>query len=392
MNLKDAKFAIVHDWFLKNSIGGAEKVTFLIDKLLIKNYSQPDLFALVSNLEDSENNYFPKRKIQTSLIESLPFGKAKVQHYLPILPFAIEQVNLNNYDIVISSSHSFAKGVITSPEQLHISYIHTPMRYAWDQMNIYLKQSKLSNFGLEMPIRYALHKLRQWDFSSSQRNDYLISNSKFTAKRIKKYWGLDSEVIHPPVDVKRFKFNKNRENFYLSVNRLVPNKRIDLLIKAFNKLNLPLIVIGEGPERSKLEKMAKSNIKFLKKTPNSLVENYMSRCRAFVYAGLEDFGIAPIEAMASGAPVIAYGKGGILDTVNCLHSTNKKKLSNGLLFKKQTSSDIRDTINWFEDKKVWKQFDPQELNNYSKKFSPEIFESKLDFFINKVWQEFTLNS
>ena len=392
MNLKDAKFAIVHDWFLKNSMGGAEKVTFSIDKLLIKNYSQPDLFALVSNIEDSEKNLFPKRKIQKSIIESLPFGKTKVQHYLPLLPFAIEQVNLKNYDIVISSSHAFAKGVITSPEQLHISYIHTPMRYAWDQMNIYLKQSKLSNFGLEIPIRYALHKLRQWDFYSSQRNDYLIANSKFTAKRIKKYWGLDSEVIHPPVDIGRFNFNKKRENFYLSVNRLVPNKRIDLLIKAFNKLNFPLIVIGDGPERAKLEKMAKSNIKFFKKTPNYIVENYMSRCRAFVYAGLEDFGIAPIEAMASGAPVIGYGKGGILDTVNCFHSTNKKKFSNGILFKKQTSSDIIDTINWFEDKKVWKKFDPQELNNYSRKFSPEIFESKLDFFINKIWQEFTIDS
>ena len=392
MNLEDAKFAIVHDWFLKNSMGGAEKVTFLIDKLLIKNYSKPDLYALVSNIEDSEKNLFPKRKIQTSFIKSLPFGKTKVRNYLSLLPFAIEQINLNNYDLVISSSHAFAKGVITSPEQLHISYVHTPMRYAWDQMNIYLKQSKLSNFGLEIPIRYTLYKLRQWDFSSSQRVDYLISNSKFTAKRIKKYWGLDSEVIHPPVDIGRFNFNKKRENFYLSVNRLVPNKRIDLLVKSFNKLDLPLIIIGDGPERSKLEKMANSNIKFLKKAPNSEVETYMSRCRAFVYAGLEDFGIAPIEAMASGAPVIAYGKGGILDTVNCFHCNNNKMLSNGLLFKKQTTSDIVDTINWFEDKKVWKQFDPQALNNYSKKFSNEIFESKFDFFLNKVWQEFKKKS
>ena len=315
-----------------------------------------------------------------------------MQNYLPLLPFAIEQIDVSQYDLVVSSSHAFAKGIITSPEQIHISYIHTPMRYAWDQMNTYLEQSKLSNFGFKIPIRYALYKLRQWDYLSSQRVDYLISNSNFTAKRIRKYWGLTSEVIHPPVDIERFNFKNTREDFYLSVNRLVPNKRIDLLINSFNKLNLPLVVIGDGPERSKLEKMANSNIKFLKQVSNMEVENYMSRCRAFVYAGLEDFGIAPIEAMASGAPVIGYGKGGILDTVICFNESNKKDFSNGILFKNQTISDMVDTIDWFEDKKVWKEFDPQDLNNYSERFSPEIFKTKFDFFINKVWQEFKIKS
>ena len=390
MNLVDAKIAIVHDWFLKNSMGGAEKVTFFIDKLLNKNYSQPDLFSLVSNIEDSKKNIFQNRKIKNSIIEFFPFGKTNVQNYLPLLPFAIEQLDVSEYDLVISSSHAFAKGIITSPEQLHISYIHTPMRYAWDQMNTYLKQSQLSNFGLEIPIRYSLQKLRQWDFLSSQRVDYLISNSNFTAKRIRKYWGLNSEVIHPPVDIERFNFKNKREDFYLSVNRLVPNKRVDLLISSFNKLNLPLIVIGDGPERSKLEKVAKSNIKFLKKVSNFEVENYMSRCRAFVYAGLEDFGIAPIEAMAAGAPVIGYGKGGILDTVICFNNSNKKDFSNGILFKNQTLSNIVDTISWFEDKKIWKKFKPEDLNNYSKRFSQEIFETKFDFFINKVWEQFKI--
>ena len=390
MNLVDAKIAIVHDWFLKNSMGGAEKVTFFIDKLLNKNYSQPDLFSLVSNIEDAKKNIFQNRKIKNSIIEFFPFGKTNVQNYLPLLPFAIEQLDVSEYDLVISSSHAFAKGIITSPEQLHISYIHTPMRYAWDQMNTYLKQSQLSNFGLEIPIRYSLQKLRQWDFLSSQRVDYLISNSNFTAKRIRKYWGLNSEVIHPPVDIERFNFKNKREDFYLSVNRLVPNKRVDLLISSFNKLNLPLIVIGDGPERSKLEKVAKSNIKFLKKVSNFEVENYMSRCRAFVYAGLEDFGIAPIEAMAAGAPVIGYGKGGILDTVICFNNSNKKDFSNGILFKNQTLSNIVDTISWFEDKKIWKKFKPEDLNNYSKRFSQEIFEKKFDFFINKVWEQFKI--
>ena len=234
-----------------------------------------------------------------------------------------------------------------------------------------------------------LYKLREWDFYSSQRIDYIIANSNFTAKRIKKYWRLESDVIHPPVDIKRFKYKESRGNYYMSVNRLVPNKRIDLLIEAFNKLNLPLIIIGDGPERLKLQKMSNSNIKFLRKISDKEVENYMSKCKAFVYAGIEDFGIAPVEAMASGAPVIAFGKGGILDTVNCLTQENKGKVPNGLLFKKQTSQDIIDTISWFEDKKLWHKFNPELLNQYSQNFSIENFVKKFDFSINKAWEIFT---
>ena len=262
------------------------------------------------------------------------------------------------------------------------------MRYAWDLMNTYLRQSILSRCGFSLPIRYILYKLRKWDFISSHRIDYLISNSNFTAKRIKKYWGRNSEIIHPPVAIERFKYNKTRSDFYLSVNRLVPNKRVDLLIHSFNKLGFPLIIIGEGPERSKLEKIANPNIRFLKKVSNLDVINYMSRCRAFVYAGIEDFGIAPVEAMASGAPVIAFGKGGVLDTVNCLTSYKKNETPNGLLFKKQSSADIYDTINWFEDKKIWKKFPPENLNNYSRIFNSKNFTTKIDHFINKVGEEF----
>ena len=265
------------------------------------------------------------------------------------------------------------------------------MRHAWDQMHTYLEKSILSKLGFEFPIRYMLYKLRQWDFSSSQRVDHLISNSNYTAKRIKKYWGLDSEVINPPVDIKRFKYNKARGDFYLSVNRLVPNKRIDLLISAFNKLGLPLIIIGNGPEKLKLERLANSNITFLHQKSDSDVEDFMSRCRAFVYAGLEDFGIAPVEAFASGAPVIAFGKGGILDTVNCLNNPDKEKVSNGLLFKKQSSEDIYDTVSWFEDKKIWKEFNSEALNDYSKKFSHEKFITKFNSSINKAWESFQKN-
>ena len=388
MNIKDSNIAIVHDWFVEKSFGGSEKVTFILNDLLNERYSTPDIFSLTSNIKSSKKKSFNGRKIKTSFVQSLPFGKTNVQRYLPILPYAIEQFDLRAYDLIISSSHAIAKGVITSPEQLHISYVHTPMRYAWDQMNTYLEKSILSKFGFEIPIRFMLYKLRAWDFYSSQRLDHIIANSNFTSKRIKKYWGLESDVINPPVDIKRFNYNNPRENFYISLNRLVPNKRIDLLIKAFNKLNLPLIIIGDGPERFKLQNISKPNIKFLKKISDKEVENYMSRCRAFVYAGIEDFGIAPVEAMASGAPVIAYGKGGILDTVNCYKKQDKEKVSTGLLFNNQTSEDIIDTISWFEDKKLWKNFNPEMLNEYSQNFSIENFTSKFDLIINKAWEKF----
>ena len=388
MNIKDSNIAIVHDWFLKKSFGGSEKVTLTLNNLLKESYSTPDIFSLTSNIQNSKINTFFKSKIQTSFIQSLPFGKTNVQNYLPFLPYAIEQLDLRKYDLIISSSHAFAKGILTSPDQLHISYVHTPMRYAWDQMHTYLEKSTLSKLGFEFPIRLMLYKLREWDFYSSQKLDYIISNSNFTSKRIKKYWGLDSEVIHPPVDIKRFKYKNSRGEFYVSLNRLVPNKRVDLLIKAFNKLNLPLIIIGDGPERMKLEKISNSNIKFLRKISDREVEEYMSSCKAFVYAGIEDFGIAPVEAMASGAPVIAYGKGGILDTVNCVNEINTEKVKNGLLFKKQTSQDIFDTISWFEDKKLWKKFKPENLHEYAQNFSIEKFITKIDFSINKAWEIF----
>ena len=388
MNIKDSNIAIVHDWFVEKSFGGSEKVTFILNDLLNERYSTPDIFSLTSNIKSLKRKCYQGSKIKTSFIQSLPFGKTNVQSYLPILPYAIEQFDLRAYDLIISSSHAIAKGVITSPEQLHISYVHTPMRYAWDQMNTYLEKSILSKFGFEIPIRFMLYKLRAWDFYSSQRLDHIIANSNFTSKRIKKYWGLESDVINPPVDTKRFKYKNPREEYYMSVNRLVPNKRIDLLIKAFNKLNLPLIIIGDGPERLKLQNMSNSNIKFIKKISDKEVENYMSRCRAFVYAGIEDFGIAPVEAMASGAPVIAYGKGGILDTVNCYKKQDKEKVSTGLLFKNQTSEDIIDTISWFEDKKLWKNFNPEMLNEYSQNFSIENFTRKFDLLINKAWEKF----
>ncbi len=391
MKSENLQIALVHDWYLSKSISGAEKVTFLLDKNLSQNFSEPDLFALVENISKSNKELFNGRKINTSIIQELPFGRDNIQKYLPLIPFAIEQFDLSKYNLILSSSHIAAKGILSSPDQLHISYIHTPMRYAWDQMNTYLESSSLKKFGLELPLRYLLFKLRSWDYISGSRPDHLIANSSFTARRIKKYWGLNSEIIFPPVEIKRFDYKQPRDSFYLTVNRLVPNKNIDILVKAFNKLDFPLIIVGDGPEKEKLKKIADKNITFLGKTTNNSIEKLMSQCRAFVHSGVEDFGIAPVEAIASGAPVIGLAKGGLLDSVNCLKNSSNNLVPTGILFNKQDPSYIVDTIRWFEDKKVWKNFNAEEMNAFSRKFNPENFNKKINEFIQKSWENFSKN-
>ena len=386
MLLREKKnIALIHDWFSGEFTGGAEKVFKEIEDLIIENNLNYEIFCLVNHL--NKNHKFNKGKIiNTSLIQNLPFSKNHFRKYLPIFPLAIEQFDLRDHDLIISSSHAVAKGVITSPNQLHISYIHSPMRYAWDQMNTYLKNSSYGKLGINLLTRIILKNLREWDYLSSVRIDKIICNSNFTAKRVKKYWGRDSKVIHPPVDTNRFFPKKSRDNYYLSVSRLVPNKRIDLLVKAFNKLDLPLIIIGNGPEKKELMKIAKKNIKFLGYQSDQEIKTYMEECRAFVYAGVEDFGIAPVEAMAAGAPIIASGEAGILDTVKCIKSN--AKLPTGLLYNARSEMDLKECISYFEDKKLWLEFSSEDINSWAQNFSISNFNNKFSNFIDKSLSEF----
>ena len=386
MRLKDElNIALIHDWFSGEFKGGAEKVFKEIEDIVIENNLNYEIFSLVNHLKKN-NNFNKDKMINTSLIQKLPFSEKHFHKYLPLFPLAIEQFDLRNFDLVISSSHAVAKGVITSPDQLHISYIHSPMRYAWDQMNTYLKNSSYGKLGINLLLRIILQNLREWDYLSSVRIDKIICNSNFTAKRVKKYWGRDSTVIHPPVDTNRFFPKKSRHNYYLSVSRLVPNKRIDLLVKAFNQLNLPLIIIGSGPEKKELMKIAKKNIKFLGYQSDQNIKTYMEECRAFVYAGTEDFGIAPVEAMAAGAPIIALKKAGIIDTVNCINSKNK--IPTGIFFDNQNDEELRDCINFFEEKKLWLKFSSEDINLWAQKFSIENFKNKFLNLIDKSLAEF----
>ena len=377
------RIALVHEWFSPRASGGAELVVEAIDGLLAGLQRSVQLAALIDAESARAHSWLSGRSVLTSPIQHLPFGRSHVQHFLPLLPLAIEQIDLGAAELVISSSHLVAKGVLTAPDQLHVSYVHTPVRYAWDQMHAYLRRSSLARSGLGPLIRWQLHALRQWDQLSAQRVDHLIANSRFTARRIQQYWRREAEVIHPPVDVERFCWDAPRDDIYLSVGRLVPYKRVDLVIEACNRLGLPLVVIGDGPERSSLEALAGPTVRLLGRQPQHEVEAWMARCRAFVYAGLEDFGIAPVEAMAAGAPVIGFGQGGLLDTVRC--AAGPAQEPTGLLFPEQTVASLQEALQWFEQQKLWTQIRPEFCRNWAERFRPEAFSARFEVALRQAW-------
>jgi len=377
------RIALVHEWFTPRSTGGSELVVEAVDGLLHRLDRRPQLAALVDGESSRPGGWLSGRSIRTSPIQQFPWGISHVQHYLPLLPLAIEQIDLGDAELVISSSHLVAKGVLTAPDQLHLSYVHTPVRYAWDQMNAYLRRSALARRGFGPLIRWQLHALRQWDQLSAQRVDHLVANSRFTARRISKFWGRKADVLHPPVAVDRFRWDGERDDIYLCLCRLVPYKRVDLVVEAFNRLGLPLLVVGDGPERSRLEALAGPNVTLLGRQSQQQVEALMSRCRAFVYAGLEDFGIAPVEAMAAGAPVIGLGRGGLLDTVRCAASGLKDPT--GVLFRDQSAMSIVEAVSWFEANQLWRQLDAAVIRQWAARFRPEAFAARFEATLRRAW-------
>ena len=378
------RIALVHEWFSPRSVGGAEQVVEAVDALLRNLGREPQLAALIDAESSRVGSWLHGRSVLTSPIQALPWGRTHVQQYLPLLPFAIEQIDLTAAELVISSSHLVAKGVLTAPDQLHISYVHTPVRYAWDQMHAYLQRSALARAGLGPLIRMQLHALRQWDQLSAQRVDHLVANSRFTARRIRQYWGREASVIHPPVEVQRFRWNDEREDFYLCLCRLVPYKRVDLVVEAFNRLGLPLLVVGDGPERARLEGLAGPTVTLLGRQSEQQVEQLMARCRAFVYAGLEDFGIAPVEAMAAGAPVIGLGRGGLLDTVRCAAVGLPEPT--GVLFPEQSVGSLTQAVEWFEQERIWRSLDAASIRQWAERFRPEAFAARFESALRTAWR------
>lgn len=376
--------ALVHEWFTPRSVGGAELVVQELDALL----EQPQLLALVDGESQRAHSWLHGRSIHTSCIQGLPWGVSHVQQYLPLLPLAIEQLDLSPYPLVVSSSHLVAKGVLTGPDQCHLSYVHTPVRYAWDQMHAYLRHSALARRGLAPLIRWQLHRLRQWDRLSGARPDALVANSRFTAARIRRYWGRSAQVVHPPVAVERFRWDQCRDDVYLCVCRLVPYKRVDLVVEAFNRTGLPLVVIGDGPERRRLQDLAGPSVQLLGRRSAEEVTAWMGRCRAYVYAGLEDFGIAPVEAMAAGAPVIALGQGGLLDTVRCLNSGCSQPT--GLLFPQQSCASLVAALEQFEQQRLWRQLPAEGQRLWAEQFAPARFRARMARCLEEAWQRHQL--
>ena len=362
------KVAIVHEWFV--NYAGSEKVV----EEILKVFPQADLFALVDFLADDERGFLGGRRAHTSFIQRLPKARSAFRNYLPLMPLAVEQFDLSAYDLVISSNHAVAKGVITGPDQVHVSYVHTPIRYAWDLQHQYLRESGLQK-GLKAWIaRLSLHYLRLWDSRTAHGVDAFLANSKYIARRIRKTYGRDSKVVYPPVDVARFAMRRDKENFYLAASRMVPYKRMPMIVEAFAAMpKRQLVVIGDGPELQRVKALAReaNNVTILGYQPTEVLADYMARARAFVFAAEEDFGITPVEVQACGTPVIAYGAGGALETV--ISSADPKKRT-GLFFHKQTAEAVRNAVCEFE---AAGEFRPEVCRANAEQFSVEIFRQEL---------------
>ncbi len=362
----EPKIAIVADWL--TNYGGAENVVSAMYEAFPKAKIYTTLFNK-SKMKDLSNI-----DIKTSYLQKLPFAKRYHRPFIFQMPHAIETLDLSDYDIVLSSSHSIAKGVITKVETLHICYCHTPMRYCWDDWQNYINQWNIPKFAKNIIFK-KIHKLRIWDRVAADRVDYYLANSRCVSKRIKKYYKRDSKVIAPPVDITKYKPIKNpSEDYFLSAGRLVPFKKFDLIVKAFNDLGTKLKIAGTGPELSNLKKLAKKNVEVLGFVSDKELEKLYQNCKAFIFAHTEDAGITPLESMSCGRPVIAYRKGGAKETV--------KENVTGVFFDNQNIDALKNVIKNFDSKK----FNSEEIENYSKKYSREEFIKKLQSVVYEEWE------
>jgi len=366
------KIALIHDWLV--NFGGAEQVLLSFHRL----WTEAPIYTLLYD-EEKMNRYFPGAEIRTSFLQKFPksFWRRK-EFFLPFLPTVPETFDLRDFDLVISSSNSFAKGIITKPRTIHISYCHAPMRFVWDWYHNYLKERKIGKLKkiFVLPI---LHYFRMWDKVSVDRVNYFIANSKTTAEKIKKYYSRDSKVIYPPVDINKSevrspKSEVKEKSFFLIVSRLSSYKRIDLAVQAFNKLNLPLIIIGEGRQKKNLQKMARGNIKFFGFQPEEKLQQYYQNCRAFVFSGEDDFGITACEAMSFGKPVLALRKGGLTETM--IESVT------GEFFDEPAPELLADGVRRLM--KNEKNYQPDKIKKQVEKFSRERFEREIKEYINGI--------
>ncbi len=361
------KVALLHDYL--NQAGGAERVLLALAEL----FPDAPIYTLIHDKKRLTG--FANKDIRTTFLQKIPFSGSKIRWFLPLMPTAVEQIDLTDYDVVISSTSALIKGAITHPKTLHICYCHTPTRYLWSEAHQYhkdIKEGKIVKYFLPL----ILNRLRQWDQLAAQRVNHFIANSNFIAQRIKNYYNRDSAVIYPPVDTENFYISNNLSNYYLLISRLKPYKKVDLAVKAFNKLNIPLKIIGIGEETQKLKKMAKPNIEFLGAVSEEEKRKHLSQCLALIHPQVEDYGLTVVESMASGRPVIAYADGGALETI-----IDDKT---GKFFKEQTWEALIDAVIKFKPK----EFRPQGIKQHAEKFNSQSFYQKMKNFIEKSWQNF----
>jgi glycosyltransferase involved in cell wall biosynthesis len=371
------KIAIIHDWLV--TYAGAERV---LEQMLLC-FPGADLFSLVDFLPSGSRSFIMGKPVKTSFIQKLPNAKVKYRSYLPLMPLAIEQFDLSEYDLVISSSHAVAKGVLVGPDQLHICMCYSPIRYAWDLQFQYLRESNLE-FGLKSWLaRWLLHKIRLWDVRTANSVDHFIAISDFIVRRIEKTYRREATVIYPPVDVSGFSFQADKQDFYLTASRMVPYKKMPTIVEAFSSMpDKRLVVIGEGPEFAKCKAVAGPNITLMGWQPFDVLKDHMQRAKAFVFAAEEDFGIAPLEAQACGTPVIAFGKGAVLETIQGLDMPHPT----GLFFNEQTPAAIKAAVEIFET--VVTQITPDACRENVMRFSPERFRVQFTEFVDKEWGRF----
>ncbi len=358
--------AIVHEWL--NTFGGSERLLAEILGL----YPQAHLYALIHNKRNLIGTPLEGRSVQTSFMQKIPYVDDLYRGLLPLMPLAIESMDVRQYDVVLSISHAVAHGIKTAKDQIHISYVCTPMRYAWHLQEDYLHLHHLDKPIIGSAARLTLSLLRRWDRASASRPDHLLAISHWTAQKIKQAWERDSHVIYPPVDVKRFNPARERDDFYLFVSRLVPYKMATEIVLAFNELKLPLVIAGDGSEMPRLQKLAKENIKLLGYKPDSVVTDLMNRAKGFVYMAVEDFGIAMVEAQAAGCPVIAYARGGATEIV--------RDGETGTLFPEQTAGSLIEAVLRSQNKKL----NGKAAQDNAARFSRQRFRDEFSSYMDRV--------
>lgn len=371
------KVAIVQEWLV--TVGGSDKVV----KAILDVFPDADIYTLVAKKEVCDELGIPWEKVHTSFIQKMPLGTKKHRAYLPLFPFAIEQFDLRGYDVVISSSHCVAKGVLTKADQLHICYCHSPIRYCWDMYNEYLEESHLDKGFKSWLVRLMLHPIRQFDAIAGSRVDYYISNSDYVGQRIRKTYRRKATTIHPNIDISNFELCNDKQEYYLASSRLVAYKKIDTIIEAFNQMpDKKLVVIGGGPNLEAYRKLAKDNVTVMGYQPFDVLKDKMQHAKAFIFAADEDFGMIPIEAQSCGTPVIAYGHGGSLETVNGGKT--------GLFFYEQTPEAIVEAVNKFESMGS-QPFAPADCRQWAEGFSEERFKREIKEFVEEKYEDFKKN-